>query len=159
MTESAAPTCYVDANVLIYAVEGTDEVSWPLLAFLRRARGRPGCLCTSELTLAEVLAMPAEGSRFSLSEKRRLYGDLLLQKSFTALRPVSRDLLLATADLREATRHKLADAIHIVTAIETQCAFFLSSDAGFRQKRLPQPLIHVRPLAEELSELADQLNV
>jgi predicted nucleic acid-binding protein len=48
------------------------------------------------------------------------------------LRPITREILLQTADLRSVSKVKLPDAIHIVTAIHAGCAYFLSNDNGVR---------------------------
>jgi len=46
--------------------------------------------------------------------------------------PVSKDVLIASAELRAKTGLPLPDAIHAVTAIETGCASIVSNDRSFR---------------------------
>jgi hypothetical protein len=62
---------------------------------------------------------------------------------FIELVPVGRDLLIETADLRRVSRHKLPDAVHVVSAIRCRCTYFLSNDVD--GKRVPAHMQWVRP--------------
>lgn len=130
------PVVYLDANPVIYAMEGEPEVSSPVQTLLKALRERPGLGITSELTLAEVLA-PSKGRKRPPQLKRR-YLDLLVWSDFIGLQPVSRDILYETANLR-ATRAtaklRLPDAIHLATAIRAGCRYFVSGDKGIRVPR------------------------
>jgi predicted nucleic acid-binding protein len=59
------------------------------------------------------------------------------------LLPVSRDILIRTADLRRLAKLKLPDAIHLVSAIKSDCAFLVSGDTDF--KKLPYGMKLVKP--------------
>lgn len=141
---------YVDANPLIYAVEGTDEVSAPVQALLAALAGMPGTAVTSELTLGEVL-VGAE-SRASLLHKR-MYLNLLVGSGLFDLVPVSRQVLLEAARYRATVysdapappndrRNFFPDAIHIVSAAEAECLFFVSGDTRLR---LPAGMSRIAP--------------
>ena len=117
------------------------------------AAARRGALITSELTLAEVLA-PSGDERRS-ADLRRAYLDLIIWSGTINLRPVSRDVLLETARLREYVRRKLPDAIHLVTAIHTDCRYFISRDEDF--DRMPDGMSRVGSTDEELSRVAEAL--
>jgi predicted nucleic acid-binding protein len=133
---------YVDANPFIYAVEGNEAVAGPVSQFFERLRKQPGTAVTSELTLAEVLpkARPPE--------RRRMYFDLIVWSTIFELRPVTREILVETADYRRVTATampdgrmvipKLPDAIHVVTAIRAGCRYFLSTDGGIK---VPQGML------------------
>ncbi|MDO8876721.1 MAG: PIN domain-containing protein [Pseudolabrys sp.] len=134
---------YLDANVFIHAVEGTPETAAgpvKLLDFLRR---NPGLAATSEITFAESLATPQRQDALPLQIKRRAYLDLLLWSAFIRLVPVSRDVLIETADLRAVARLKLPDAVHLVSAIRARCRYFVSSDKDFH--KLPSGMTFVTP--------------
>ena len=47
-----------------------------------------------------------------------------LRGGIVDLKPITREILLQTADLRSIINYKLPDAIHIVTATEAGCAYF-----------------------------------
>src|SRR5258708_29129310 len=101
---------YLDANVFIYAIEGSAEVSNPLRELFGLLRARPGAGVTSELTLAEVLPRAND-------LRRRNYLDLIVWSRIFDLHPISRDILIETAEYRKVARMpKLPDAIHEVTA-------------------------------------------
>jgi predicted nucleic acid-binding protein len=151
-----SPLVYLDANVFIRAFESEpDEADELKLAidFLQRHRN---LAATSELTLAELLApIRRQDGRRPRPNMRDFYLNLLLWKGFIDLRPITIDTLIATADLRQDFPVKLPDAIHVVTALEAKCAFFLSSDHGTR--RLPQELTHLLPDEAGIHTLMDAL--
>ncbi|HXI05635.1 MAG: type II toxin-antitoxin system VapC family toxin [Bradyrhizobium sp.] len=146
MTDSRV---YLDANVFIYAVEGSPEVAEPLRRLFELFRNKRGVGVTSELTLAEILPR-------ATTAQRRIYLDLIIWSRTFELQPVSREVLIETADYRRvAQMPKLPDAIHVVTAIRAGCRTVLSADSrlklpeGFRA-RLPDPL-SVSRVVQELS--------
>lgn len=122
---------YLDANVFIDFIEGAEPVSKPLAGLMRQLKQRPGLAITSELTLAEVLA-PTKG-RKRTPPVRRLYMNLLVWGGYVDLHPVSRLVLYETASLRATnitSKLKLADAIHLATALLAGCPLFVSRDRG-----------------------------
>jgi len=130
------PVFYIDANPFIYAVEGDDNVAQPVNELFAVLRNRPAIAVTSELTLAEVL--PKAGP----TDRRQTYFDLIVWGGIFDLRPVTREILVETADYRRsATRvlpdgrtvmPKLPDAIHVVTAARSGCRLFLSTDGRIK---------------------------
>jgi predicted nucleic acid-binding protein len=137
------PAVYIDANVFISAVEGIAEASAGPKRLLSVLRTRPGIAATSEITFAEVLAPPQRADALPLHVKRRAYLDLLLWSGFIKLIPISRDILIETADLRVVARLKLPDAIHIVSAIRTGCRYAVSNDEDFQ--KLPKNMTFIKP--------------
>lgn len=151
MSNVADKCVYVDSNVLIYAVEGVPETADPakeLIRFLCTARE---LMFTSEIALAEVLAPSKSRGAWSSQSKRRVYMDLLIWSGAVNLIPVTRDILIHTADLRETTALKLPDAIHLASAIYGKCAFLVTGDTDF--KNLPTGMTHVKPNEEEVRNL------
>jgi predicted nucleic acid-binding protein len=157
MTEPSTSIIYLDTNVFIKAVEGTDEAAAPakrLIGTLRHQR--PGVAVTSEITFAEVLASPKRSDALPLHIKRRVYLDILVWSAFITLIPVSRDIPIETADLNTVTRLKLPDAVHLVSAKRSGCRFFVSTDKDF--DRLPQGMERVEPDEIGLSRLIKELS-
>ena len=71
------------------------------------------------------------------------------------LRPVSRDILIETAEYRKyAGMPKLPDAVHVVTAIHAQCRTVLSADLRLK---LPVGYSVVSPGAENLTRLIEEM--
>ena len=132
MPDSAQLLVYVDANPFIYAIEGEDAVARPLNDLFALFRQRPGMAITSELTLAEVLPKARPPA------VRRAYLDLIVWSGIFDLKPVTRGVLVETADYRRVAASllpdgrqampKLPDAIHVVTAIRSGCPIVLSTD-------------------------------
>ncbi len=150
MIDTPANT-YLDSNVFIYAVEGTADIAGPARELLQFFRKRPGTAVTSEITFAEVLSPPQRPGAMPLHMKRRVYVDLLIWSGFIELAPVTRGLLIETADLRSVARMKLPDAIHLVSAIHAHCRFLVSRDSDF--KMLPTGMSFIPLHRESISEL------
>ncbi len=135
---------YLDANVFIYAIEGNANIADPLRKLFDLSRHNPGMAVTSELTLAEVLPRAPD-------VRRRNYLNLIVWSRIFDLRPVSRDILIETAEYREtAGMPKLPDAIHVVTAIRAGCRTVLSADSRLR---LPNGYSVLLPDHDNLSRL------
>ena len=148
---------YLDTNVFIKAVEGTDEAAVPAKRLIEALRSHhSGVAETSEITFAEVLASPQRSDALPLQIKRRVYLDLLVWSAFITLIPVSRDILIETADLSTVARFKLPDAIHLVSAIRRGCRFFVSMDKDF--DKLPQGMERINPDENGVSRLIQELS-
>ncbi|MFH1341642.1 MAG: type II toxin-antitoxin system VapC family toxin [Pseudomonadota bacterium] len=144
----AVPRLYLDANVFIYAIEGNPDVAEPLLRLFDRFRAGHGVGVTSELTLAEVLPNRS-------SVQRRNYLDMIVWSRIFDLQPVSRDILIETAEYRKhAGMPKLPDAIHVVTAIRAECRTVLSADLRLK---LPAGYSVISPGVENLSRLIEEM--
>jgi predicted nucleic acid-binding protein len=139
MTELIHPMVYLDANPFIYMVEGDDEIAPSVEQLIKLLRRKPKLGATSELTLAEVLP------KAPTPNHRRSYLNLILWSGILNLLPVSRGVLVESANYRrKASRRrddgsvsfpKLPDAIHVVTAIRSGCRAILSKDGRLRLPR------------------------
>jgi predicted nucleic acid-binding protein len=157
MTEPPINLVYLDTNVFIRAVEGTDEAAAPAKVFIDVLRNRrAGIALTSEITLAEVLAMSRRPDAAPLHIKRPAYLDLLVWSGLFTLVPVSRTILLQTAELRETANLKLPDAIHLVSAVQARRSFFVSADKDFG--RMPKGVELVGSDHDSLSRLIRELS-
>ena len=120
---------YLDANVVIYAVEGFADVAAQVQALLAALDAAEIVAVTSELTLAEVLVKPL---REQNRAARQAYETFLTPTPVLQTVPISRDVLEAAARLRATTRLKLPDAIHLATARLGGCDSFLTNDDLFK---------------------------
>ena len=146
--DSAASRLYLDANIFIHALEGEPAVFQPLQELFGFLKAKKRTAVTSELTLAEVLP------RASVVE-RRSYLNLIFGSGIFDLQPVSRDILIETADYRKvAGMPKLPDAIHAVTAIRADCRIIISRD---HRLRLSEGYTVVSPDPAALSSLIRDL--
>lgn len=131
---------YLDANILILLGEGRDDRA-ALLTELVVAQppSQTPFLCTSELTLAEVLVKPLREDDDRLVTQ---YENWMVPEGFMEIGPVDSSTLRHAAVLRSRYKAiKLPDAIHISTAIGLGCSHLLSGD-----RRLPDrvELFHAR---------------
>jgi predicted nucleic acid-binding protein len=115
---------YLDTNVIIYAIEGENVWSNLLRDLFRAIDEHAIHAFTSELTLAEVLTKPFERGVSSLVAK---YEELLAPDGPIGMVPVDRPILRSAAELRGPMRMKLADAIHVATALQCACDFVLTN--------------------------------
>jgi predicted nucleic acid-binding protein len=149
---------YFDSNAFIYAIEGKDEISAELHKLLAVLGRQPEPACTSELTLAEVLPK-------ANVVQRRNYFTMILHSGLFDLLPVTREILIETADFRRhrtrPTPHarlampKLADSIHVVSAVNAKCNTFVSLDRGMQ---LPVGLHRVGREGGLLDQLVQELS-
>jgi predicted nucleic acid-binding protein len=121
---------YLDSNVFISYLEGNAADSVLLKGLFEALLARPGVGVTSELTLAEVLV----GSDKKGPHMKRAYLDLIVWSKGFVLSPVTRGTLHESADLCSAHKQfvgrklRLLDAIHLATAVQSKCRYFVSAD-------------------------------
>jgi uncharacterized protein len=121
---------YLDTNIIIYAIEGENPWTKLLRKLFRAIDERAIHTFTSELTLAEVLAKPLELGAIDLVAT---YEELLAPDSVVRVIPIDRPILRSAAELCGRLRIKLADAIHVATAMQCTCDFMLTNDEQFGQ--------------------------
>lgn len=131
---------YLDANILILLGEGRDEQATLLTELIASQQpGEAPFLCTSELTLAEVLVKPYRESDDRLITQ---YENWMVPGGFIEIGPVDSSSLRYAAVVRSQYKAiKLPDAIHISTAIGFGCSHFMTGDT-----RIPDrvELFHTR---------------
>ncbi len=125
----AGQKIYLDANIIIYLLEGFEPFA-PTLSRLLEAieLGQVTCI-TSEMTVAEVLVRPFKQEATDLI---KIYMDALNDKRLVALQPITYQTLTDAAFARAETGMKLPDAIHVATAIQNGCDIFLTNDKGIK---------------------------
>ena len=126
LTIPASGSVYVDANVVIYAVEKIVPYA-PLLDPLWSAAqsGRVE-IVTSELTWLEVLAKPLMDGDAELESLFRSY----LKSKEIALVPASLAIWEDAAKLR-GIGLRTPDALHAATAAAAGCTLFVTNDRTF----------------------------
>ncbi len=129
MIAPAAPSIYLDANILIYLVEGYAEQKAALGCLLDVFENGRVNFVTSELSLAEVLVQPLRQNRPDLIQR---YEQLLAPGSGIAVAAIDFTTLRRSAEYRAANGGSLLDAIHVATAASSDCSIFLSEDARIK---------------------------
>ena len=119
---------YVDTNIFIELAEGHGERQQLLYELVACQMTEDAVfLCTSELTLAELLVHPYATRDDDLIQ---VYDNWIYQGStWLDVGPVTRDTLWSAALVRrDYPSMKLPDAIHASTAIGFECSHFLTAD-------------------------------
>ena len=124
----AGARVYIDANILIYYVEkvaGWREAAGLLFDALIAGDSD---IVTSEMSFGECLYQPMRDKNHGLVA---LYDDFLGGEEIRRV-PVNLDIIRAAASLAGESGLKLIDAIHVATAIDAGCAFFVTNDSRIR---------------------------
>ncbi len=128
---------YVDANILIYIVEGNKALASELKQIVEALDAGVLRAVTSELTLAEVLIGSLRNGDQALAGT---YRSLLTSSKVIRAVPVSVAILERSAAIRCNSTTLLPDAIHLATAELAGCKYMLTED---RQLQVPPPLVAV----------------
>ena len=125
----AGKKIYLDANIIIYLMEGFEPCA-PILSSLLEAieAGQITCV-TSEMTVAEVLVRPFKQDATDLV---KTYIDALNDIRLLTLQPIAYQTLMDAAFARAKTGMKLPDAVHVATAVQSGCDVFLTNDKGIK---------------------------
>lgn len=125
----------LDANIIIYAVEGFADYADEVRALLEAMDTGEIVAVTSELTVAETLVKPMKDQNPVIQQAYRTF---LTPTAAMEIIPISRDILEDAARLRANTKLKLPNAIQLATALREQCDSFITNDDGFRSINLSQ---------------------
>jgi predicted nucleic acid-binding protein len=116
---------YLDTNVVIRGMERTDAGAGEVGRLMELANRGKLELLTSELTLSEVLVDPIKLGDDLLV---KAYLDLLTKDRGFELRPVTRDVLIESSHVRARSSARLADSVHVATAVLSGCRLIVSYD-------------------------------
>ncbi len=116
---------YFDANIFIYFIEGFSTLEISLREIRDSIYHGESIICTSELTLCEVL-VPA--FRTDNTELLVLYRRFIEESGTFELIPTTREIYIRASLLRAQLGLKTLDAIHVSSAIESGCTALLTND-------------------------------
>lgn len=127
---------YWDTMLFVYLLENNPEFGGRVQRVLDSMRRREDVLCTSSLTLGEVLVGPYQANAVDVGREIREYFNLpdVEVLGFDA------DTAEIYARIRANNQVSPADAIHLATAAQIRADLFLTNDR--RLSRLTIPGIH-----------------
>lgn len=123
---------YFDTNVWVYAVESYPAFIQELIVLLQSIDQGNQIAITSELSLAEVLVEPLQEQN---KARQDAYKRAIVNRNNVFVVPVLREILIDAAQVRADTGLKLPDAIHVATAVRSQCSTFLTNDGQLKSLR------------------------
>lgn len=126
---TSARKIYIDANVLIYFVEGNPEFQDRAARVLEYAATHAIPIITSDITVAECLYGAYRLGLGGLAEKYEWFfreGDVI------DLIPVGRGICKSAAEIGVRHRLKLIDAVHVASALDADCDVLVTNDKGIR---------------------------
>ena len=122
-----------DTNLFIYLLEGRGELARKVVALRERMNERRDQLCTSTVTLGEVLVKPTEAGRLDLVAK---YEEALTSPAVLLI-PFDRACARIYAQLRHDKSLRAPDAIQLACAGQAGCDHFITNDDRLSRKIVP----------------------
>ncbi len=120
---------YFDSNIFIYLMEGFASLAHDLNDIRDSIAHGESSICTSELTLCEVL-VPA--FRANNTRLLALYRQFIEDSGAFELVPTTRETYVRASLFRAQLNLKTPDAIHMASAIQSGCTAFLTNDKSLK---------------------------
>ena len=120
---------YFDTNVFIYIFEGSPEYQNIVKPIIELAELDEIAIYTNEITLGELLVSPFKNRQNSIADT---YIQALNNPDFVTLTPTSQHIHVEAARVRAVNGMKYPDAVHIASAIDSDCDVFLTNDRKIR---------------------------
>jgi predicted nucleic acid-binding protein len=120
---------YFDVNPIIYFIEQNGDFFEPVAPIFEMLGEGTLMAFTSELSLTEILIKPTRQKQHKVIDT---YKDLLLDPQLFTLTKVGRETFLQAAQLGGSLGMRTPDAIHLASAMENQCKYFITNDKKIR---------------------------
>ena len=120
---------YIDTNIFVYFVEAAPNFFQKVKELFEHVAAVGARLVTSEITLAECIYRPSQDHDAPLVS---VYEMLFEQSGEIDLVALDGALAKRAAVAGGGVGLKLIDAIHYMSALESGCDFFVTSDSAFR---------------------------
>ena len=122
----------VDTNILIYILEANPEFGAAALQLMELLESRGDDLCVSTLVFAEVSAYPG------MTDQQAAATCEAVHQMELAMQPLDEQILRLAGKLRRDHRLKLADAIHIASALAAKADYFVTNDVKLSKKAIAE---------------------
>lgn len=121
---------YADSNFWIYAFEGNPYYKEAVRDFLKYCLKKNILLTTSFLSFTECLVLPIRNGDRKLKTD---YIEFLIELRIVDLVPVDPIISIKAAELRAQYNIMTPDCIHLATAIQSDCDYFISNDLSLKK--------------------------
>lgn len=120
---------YVDTNAFIYLLESTPKLGDKVASLLAASEQHALFACTGDVTVAELLVKPMrDGNAVAIG----VIDALFAQTAMVEVLPHTASVFRLAASLRAEQRLCFIDALHLATALNHRCTFFVTNDADFK---------------------------
>lgn len=120
---------YVDTNVFIYFLEKNADFFPAAAPVVQAIIAKEFVGFTGEIAVAETMVRPYRTRDPAAIANTQAF---FWSEDFLTILPHNKTTFDCAARLRAAQRIKLIDAVHIATAIEAACRFFITNDKAMR---------------------------
>jgi predicted nucleic acid-binding protein len=155
MNDRNPERAYIDANVFVEMFEKNSNVSAQLRRLFVHVEETALSRFTSELTLAELLVKPMKDRNAKLVEP---YTGFMQSGPMMEVVSIDRQMLYTAAMTRaEDGSTKLPDAIHVATALERECHWFVTGDRAIKSSpRAITPFQIIDPFASDFEQFLEK---
>lgn len=120
---------YLDANAIVFAVEGPDPLREFVTSWTARAESAPGgVVLTSRLSVSECLTRP-----YREKDESRIANMKAFFRTRVQMLSVDDALVEMATELHHDFSLKTIDALHVATALRANADVFLTRDAGINR--------------------------
>lgn len=120
---------YFDTNPFIYFIEKHDEFFEAVKPIFQMLKDDEFTAYTSDFTLTETLIKPYKDNDQATID---LFRSLLLDTGYFSMLSISQETFLNAAKVGGETMMRTPDAIHMASAVENQCDYFITNDKRIR---------------------------
>lgn len=125
MELTKAKSVYIDSNCLIYYFEGNTKKAKSVEELFNLSIQNNIKLLTAELTYLELLVLPIKTKQLKIVN---LYKNLHKHIPNLSFVEVNKKVFINAAKIRANYNYKSPDSIHLATAINNKCDFFITAD-------------------------------
>lgn len=121
---------YVDTAPLIYWIEEHSDYITKMDRIIHVIETSPLQAVTSVLTLTEVMVQPLKRDNTDLAQE---YQNILVSRDDYTLLSVTAELAISAGAIRARYSLRTPDAIHVASALATDCDAILTNDSDLRR--------------------------
>lgn len=120
---------YIDTAPFIYFVERHTDYFAKMFRIVGLIESAPLQAFTSVITITEIIVQPLKVGNTDLAQE---YHDVFVSSNQFSLVSVTEDIAITAGAIRARYSLRTPDAIHVATAIATDCDTILTNDAAMK---------------------------
>jgi predicted nucleic acid-binding protein len=120
---------YIDANIIIYFIEGAAVFRESVIELFRHTEEHNIPIMTSEISIGECLYGAYKRKNEAIADK---YREIFHEIGMFHLIPVEQEIAERAAKVGAENGLKLIDAIHFTSALDVGCKVFVTNDRGIK---------------------------